>query len=128
MEPSVNEPAPVIPPEPNSAPAVESRASQLRRQRRQRRVERYNEVMRLYKEGHSQKAISRMLGIERKTVQRFLRYGQFPERGNRSASQAKSNSFANTSSSAGNRAVTMPLSSGAKFAIGAIAAAAAWLR
>ena len=60
---------------------VQSKASQLSRQRRQRRVERYNEVMRLYNEGHSQKTISRMLGVECKTVRRFLRSGQFPERG-----------------------------------------------
>lgn len=81
IAPPVDEPAPVIPREQNSAPPVPSRASQLSRQRRQRRVERYNEVMRLYKEGHSQKGISRMLAIERKTVRRFLRSGQFPERG-----------------------------------------------
>jgi transposase len=81
IELPVDESVPVIPPEPNSAQPIPNRESQLSRQRRQRRVERYNEVMRLYKEGHSQKTISRMVGLERKTVRRFLRSGQFPERG-----------------------------------------------
>jgi transposase len=48
--------------------------------RRQRHLERYEEVVALFKSGHSQAAISRALGIQRKTVRRWLRRGQFPER------------------------------------------------
>ena len=48
--------------------------------RRQRRLDRYNEVMTLHSAGHSQRAISSMLGMERKTIRRWLRRGQFPER------------------------------------------------
>jgi transposase len=49
-------------------------------QRRQRRLERYQQVVDLFNAGHSQVAISRALGMERKTVRRWLRRGQFPER------------------------------------------------
>jgi transposase len=49
-------------------------------QRRQRRLERYQQVVALFSTGHSQADISRALGMERKTVRRWLRRGQFPER------------------------------------------------
>jgi transposase len=49
-------------------------------QRRQRRLLRYQQVVELYRQGHSAMAISRALQIERKTVRRWLRAGQFPER------------------------------------------------
>src|SRR5215204_5512858 len=49
-------------------------------QRRQRRLERYHKVVDLFGSGYSQKAISGELGIERKTIRRWLRGGQFPER------------------------------------------------
>jgi transposase len=52
----------------------------LQQQRRQRRMELYQNVMKLHQEGHSQKAISQALQIQRKTVRRWLRAGQFPER------------------------------------------------
>jgi len=48
--------------------------------RRQRRLERYQQVVALFNAGHSKSAISRELDIERKTVRRWLRPGQFPER------------------------------------------------
>jgi len=77
----------VIPPPPDASTVVESgkivplsQADQLKGQRRERRLERYNEVTRLYREGHSQKAISDLLGIQRKTIRRLLRTGEFPER------------------------------------------------
>jgi transposase len=54
---------------------------QLRKlQRRQRRFVRNQQVIELYSQGHSAVAISRSLRIERKTVRRWLRAGQFPER------------------------------------------------
>jgi transposase len=49
-------------------------------QRRQRRLERYNKVVELAAQGYSQKAISRELDIQTKTIRRWLRAGQFPER------------------------------------------------
>jgi transposase len=48
--------------------------------RRQRRLERYRQVVALFHSGHSQRAISRILGIGRKTIRRWLRRGEFPER------------------------------------------------
>jgi transposase len=48
--------------------------------RRQRRLERYQQVVALFHCGHSQAAISRTLGIGKKTVRRWLRRGEFPER------------------------------------------------
>ena len=77
----------VVPSPPDASPVVESgkivplsQADLLKEQRRQRRLERYNEVTRLYREGYSQNAISEMLGIQRKTIRRFLRSSEFPER------------------------------------------------
>jgi transposase len=48
--------------------------------RRERRVERYQQVVALFDSGQSQAAISNILGIGRKTIRRWLRRGQFPER------------------------------------------------
>jgi len=48
--------------------------------KRQRRLERYEQVVALFQSGQSQAAISRALGIERKTIRRWLRRGEFPER------------------------------------------------
>ena len=52
----------------------------VRQQRRQQRFDRYERVVELYKQGYSQRAIGNELGIGRKTVRRWLRSGQFPER------------------------------------------------
>ena len=62
---------------PEAAAVPRPNASQLRRQRR---LERYEQVMALFRAGHSQAEISRQVGIERKTVRRWLRRGEFPER------------------------------------------------
>jgi len=48
--------------------------------RRQRRLERYEQVVALLKSGQSQAAISRALGLQRKTIRRWLGRGEFPER------------------------------------------------
>jgi transposase len=48
--------------------------------RRQRRLTRYEEVVALFQSGHSQAAISKALGLQRKTIRRWLRGGEFPER------------------------------------------------
>ncbi len=47
---------------------------------RQKRMLRYDNVIALHRDGMSQQAISRKLHIGRKTIRRFLRAGQFPER------------------------------------------------
>ena len=62
--------------------------------RRQRRLERYEQVVALFQSGHSQAAISRDLGMERKTIRRWLRRGQFPERKPPHRRPAKVNEFA----------------------------------
>jgi transposase len=62
------------------APVCKTRSEQGREQRRQRRLERYHQVVELYRQGMSQRDISGTLQLERKTVRRFLRAGQFPER------------------------------------------------
>jgi hypothetical protein len=59
----ISEEIPPIPPPPPTQ-------SQLRRQRR---LDRYQQVVDLFNAGQSQAAISRTLGIERKTVRRWLR-------------------------------------------------------
>ena len=64
----------VLPPKPPS------RAELQKLDSRNRRVDRYTEVLRLHKDGLSQGAIGQILGLTRKTVRRFLRAGQFPER------------------------------------------------
>jgi transposase len=65
----------VIPKTPTPSPRPTQ--SELRRQRRR---ERYEQVIALFQSGQSQAAISRELGIERKTIRRWLRRGEFPER------------------------------------------------
>ena len=77
----------------NGPPSVPSRVSpsQLRRQRR---LERYRQVVALSHSGYSQAAISRTLGIGRKTVRRWLRRGQFPERKPPHRAPAKVSEFA----------------------------------
>lgn len=62
-----------------SPPLVPPRVTQSQL-RRQRRLERYQQVMALFKSGQSQAAISRALGMGRKTIRRWLRRGEFPER------------------------------------------------
>jgi transposase len=61
---------------------------------RQRRLERYQQVITLFQAGHSQAAISRALGMERKTIRRWLRRGQFPERKPPHRRPPKVNAFA----------------------------------
>jgi transposase len=47
--------------------------------RRERRLARYQQVIELHRQGHSVNAISRAVRLERKTVRRWIRAGQFPE-------------------------------------------------
>lgn len=63
------------------ASAPKPTAQQIAQQeRRQRRLERYEQILELYAKGYSKKAISRELDLAYKTVGRWLRAGQFPER------------------------------------------------
>lgn len=62
--------------------------------RRQRRREQYEQVVALFKSGESQAAISRYLGIQRKTIRRWLRRGEFPERKPAHCRPPKVNAFA----------------------------------
>jgi transposase len=49
-------------------------------ERRQRRLERYEEVIKLYRQDCSLKKINRMVHLDRRTVRRWIRAGAFPER------------------------------------------------
>jgi transposase len=68
------------PPSADSSPKAKNRIEQDCEDRRQRRVDRYNEVVGLDRQGMSQQAISLVLHIQRKTIRRFLRAGRYPER------------------------------------------------
>lgn len=57
-----------------------SSAQQQSRDKRDRRLARYEQVVALHEKGVPQAAIGRQLGLGRKTVRRWLRTGQFPER------------------------------------------------
>jgi transposase len=83
----------VLPPAEDPAPTSQSESARgvstdvseaapptLSQQRRQRRLDRYQQVVTLFHAGHSQRDISRELGMNRKTIQRWLRRDQFPER------------------------------------------------
>jgi len=56
------------------------RTEERQQERRTQRLARYEDVMDLYRQGHSQAAISRQTGLGRKTVRRYLRADAFPER------------------------------------------------
>ncbi len=57
-----------------------TRQQTLQQEHRQRRLELYEKVRQLHQEGGSQRAIAQALQIQRKTVRRWLRAGEFPER------------------------------------------------
>ncbi len=63
--------------EPSKPETDEQRRQQ---QRRQRRLERYQQVIELSRGGSTQKVISKAVGVSLKTVRRWLRAQQFPER------------------------------------------------
>jgi transposase len=65
------------------SPPVSTRAGQLSERRRQRRLERYNQVVDLHEQGVSIRETARQLGMQRRTVRRFLAAGCFPERAQR---------------------------------------------
>jgi len=52
----------------------------LQQERRHRRFQRYEEVIKQYRQGYSLKKISAMAHLDRRTVRRWVRAGAFPER------------------------------------------------
>jgi transposase len=79
-----------------SAPPVKikSKAEEIRDARRQCRMDRYHQVVELFRQGMSQREISGTLHIERKTIRSFLRAGQFPERATPHRKPPQVNAFA----------------------------------
>jgi len=86
--------ATVVKPTANAEPAVAVPPKQPRKHRlprgptqsevrRSRRLERYDQVIELHHQGVSQRTIAKRLGINRETVSRYIRAGQFPERARR---------------------------------------------
>jgi transposase len=67
-------------PEPQSSEGALPRAEQRRQATRARRLARYQEVVALNRKGLSHSEIGRLVGIERRTVLRWLQHGSFPER------------------------------------------------
>jgi transposase len=58
----------------------ESRVTAQWQQRRERRQSRYEQVVELYRQGASLRAIAHHFGMHRRTVRRFVRAESFPER------------------------------------------------
>jgi transposase len=71
------EPPPVVVEPPVAIP---TRAVTRSQAARQRRLERYDQIVALHRQGMSQQGISKKLHMGRKTIRRFLRADQFPER------------------------------------------------
>lgn len=65
-----------LPPPPRSPSPIQA----LSQVRRAQRVQRYEHVRELHREGLSQRTIARRLGIDRETVARYVRADAFPER------------------------------------------------
>ena len=63
-----------------ATPSKPTAQKEQQQQRRQRRLGRYEGVAELHRQGYSKMAISRELAISIKTVRRWLRTDQFPER------------------------------------------------
>ena len=53
--------------------ASRTRQQLLQQERRQRRLQRYEEVIERYQQGYSQKKISTILHLDRRTVRRWIR-------------------------------------------------------
>jgi transposase len=65
---------------PQPTPIVIKSAQSISEMRRQRRLDRYNEVVELYKQGVPIKTIAQHFMMHRRTVRRFIRADRFPER------------------------------------------------
>lgn len=77
---STTDPQPEIPTNGSSIPAMTSQKTEIQQQRRARRYARYEEVRQLHRQGMSLKAIAAQLGLDRKTVRKYITAETFPER------------------------------------------------
>jgi transposase len=83
--PSLVSTAPVVPAStstpdaPPPSPVRSQRQEEARQHRRSRRLARYEAVVALRQEGLSQREITRRLGMDQRTVRRWLQAGSFPE-------------------------------------------------
>jgi transposase len=84
--PSLVSTAPVVPPPststpdaPPTSPVLPKRQEEARQHRRSRRLARYEAVVALRQEGHSQREITRRLSMDQRTVRRWLQAGGLPE-------------------------------------------------
>lgn len=75
------------------APPTSQQMAKLRR--RERRFACFQQVMELHRQDHSVSAISRIVHLERKTIRRWIRAGQFPERKRPVRPRPKVHAFAN---------------------------------
>src|SRR5262249_15002412 len=77
-------PLPALQVEPSGAvlsrPRTETIPARNKRQHRQNRLDRYQKVRDLHNRGYTQKAIGDAVGLSPKTVRRWLRSPEFPER------------------------------------------------
>jgi transposase len=62
-----------------ATPPGQTRAQEEQQARRAQRLARYEAVLALHQQGYSQVAISKQVGLGRKTVRRYLRSDAFPE-------------------------------------------------
>jgi transposase len=67
-------------PKPELSEGTPPKAEQRKQANRARRLARYQEVVALKRKGLSHSEIARRVGIERRTVLRWLQHGSFPER------------------------------------------------
>jgi transposase len=78
---SITRPAITTPPTSSSTPApTVTRTKQMQEQNRHRRYSRYQQVMELVRRGLSQSDISCQLLVDRRTIRRWTRAEEFPER------------------------------------------------
>jgi transposase len=78
---SLPNPVPGIPPNGSSSlwPPAVSQKTKRQQQRRARRYARYEEVRQMYRQGMSLKAIAAQIGLDRKTVRKYIAAEVFPE-------------------------------------------------
>jgi len=68
--------------------AAEVQGAQQKRHNRERRLVRYEQVAQLHRQGKTKRQIARELGLDRRTVRRWLRAGSYPERKSTSRSSS----------------------------------------
>jgi transposase len=78
-EPPVLPPAPATPPEIAPPSPKLTKTEQNRQATRERRLARYQTVMDLKQQGLSKRAIARQVGLDARTVRRYVDAGTFPE-------------------------------------------------